>query len=288
VIGEAVARDVTTGDGESLVVVREYLTDSKPKPGRDRPDQTPVKVNMQTPQQVIEKLRKLLRLATDKAATQGEAEAAMQKAQELALRYKIELAGIEHAERPAEEYTEERQKRRKTFQAKYVEWIIRKHFNVTMVYGCDGEMFVIGKPTDIAFAKWVMEFLEAEFPRLWIAYQRAEGCGQGARVNYFYGVYLGLDAKLTENKQRVEGEALIEAEINGDKRIAANYQLAVVNEKRELEAAMHRFHPKLRFTGRSTLNLRHGDAIAAGRSAGRNINIHRPLGGRQPSAGSLR
>lgn len=235
---------------------------------------------MQTPQEIIEKLRKLLRLATDKAATQGEAEAAMQKAQELALRYKVELAGIDHAERPAEEYTQDVQKRRKTFQAKYVEWIVRKHFNVSMVYGSDGALFVIGKPTDITFAKWVMEFLEGEFPRLWIAYQRAEGCGQGARVNYFYGVYLGLDAKLTENKQRVEGEAIIEAELNGDKRIAANYQLAVVNDQRALAAAVSKLHPKLRFSGRSTINIRHGDAIAAGRSAGRNININRPLGDR--------
>lgn len=234
---------------------------------------------MSTPNEIIEKLRKLLRLATDKAATQGEAEAAMAKAQELALRYKIELAGIEHAERPAEEYTQDQQSRRKTFQAKYVEWIVRKHFNVTMVYGSGGELFVIGKQTDIAFAKWVMEFLEGEFPRLWSAYQRAEGCGQGARVNYFYGIYLGLDAKLTENKRRVEGEAIIEAELNGDRRIAANYQLAVVSDQHALAAAVQRFHPRLRFTGRGSVNIRHTDAIAAGQSAGRAININRPLGG---------
>jgi len=233
---------------------------------------------MQTPQEIIEKLRKLLRLASDKAATQGEAEAAMQKAQELALRYKVELAGIEHADRPAEEYTEDRQSRRKTFQAKYVEWIVRKHFAVSMVYGCNGELFVIGKPTDIAFAKWVMEFLEGEFPRLWTQYQRETRCGQGARVNYFYGVYTGLDAKLTENKERVEGEALIEAQMNGDTRIAGNYQLAVVNEKKALAAATAKFHPNLRFSGRSTINVRHESAIAAGQRAGRAININRPLG----------
>jgi hypothetical protein len=249
-------------------------------------DQTAI-LKMQTPNEVIEKLRKLLRLATDKAATQGEAEAAMQKAQELALRYKIELAGIEHAERPAEEYTQETQARKKTFQAKYVEWIVRKHFNVTMVYGSGGELFVIGKLTDIAFAKWVMEFLEGEFPRLWTAYQRETQCGQGARVNYFYGVYQGLDAKLTENKQRVEGEAMIEAQMEGRGDLAGKYQLAVVADQKALAAAVHRFHPKLRFSGRSTINIRHESAIAAGQRAGRNININRPIGGRGPSAGRL-
>lgn len=243
---------------------------------------------MQTPQEIIEKLRKLLRLATDKAATQGEAEAAMQKAQELALRYKVELAGLEHAERPAEEYTEDRQQRRKTFQAKYVEWIVRKHFNVSMVYGAGGQLFVIGKRTDIEFAKWVTEFLEGEFPRLWQSYQRETRCNQGARVNYFYGVYTGLDAKLTENKQRVEGEAIIEAEMNGDRRIAANYQLAVVSDQKALAAAMKRFHPNLKFSGRSTINIRHESAIAAGQRAGRNININRPLGGGAGAAGRLR
>ncbi len=211
----------------------------------------------------------------------------MQKAQEIALRYKVQLAGINHAERPAEEYTEDRQQRRKTFQAKYVEWIVRKHFNVTFVYGCNGELFVIGKPTDIEFAKWVMEYLEGEFPRLWTRYQRETSCGQGARVNYFYGVYVGLDAKLTENKQRVEGEAIIEAELNGDKRIAANYQLAVVNDQKALAAAVKRFHPNVRSGGRATLNLRHESAIAAGQRAGRNININRPLGGGS-TAGRLR
>jgi len=203
----------------------------------------------------------------------------MAKAQELALRYKVELAGIEHSERPAEEYTEEKQVRRKTFQAKYVEWIVRKHFNVSMVYGCDGQLFVIGKPTDIAFAKWVTEFLEGEFPRLWTAWQKQTQCGQGARVNYFYGVYTGLDAKLTENKRRVEGEAIIEAQMAGNANIAANYQLAVVNDKKALESAVTRFHPNVRYTGRANINIRHHDAISAGHSAGRQININRPLGG---------
>lgn len=234
---------------------------------------------MQTPNEVIEKLRKLLRLATDKAATQGEAEAAMQKAQELALRYKIELAGIEHGERPAEEYQQETQIRRKTFQAKYVEWIVRKHFNIQMVYGSGGELFVIGKTTDIAFARWVMEFLEGEFPRLWTAYQRQTECGQGARVNYFFGVYQGLDAKLTENKQRVEGEALIEAQMDGRGDLAGRYQLAVVADQKALAAAVHRFHPKLQRGGRANINVKHVSAIDAGRAAGRNININRPLGG---------
>jgi hypothetical protein len=234
---------------------------------------------MQTPNEVIEKLRKLLRLATDKAATQGEAEAAMQKAQELALRYKIELAGIDHAERPAEEYAQDVQSRRKTFQAKYVEWIVRKHFNVQMVTGCDGQLFVIGKPTDIAFSKWVMEFLEGEFPRLWTAYQRATSCGQGARVNYFFGVYQGLDQKLTENKQRVEGEAIVEAEMAGRGDIAGKYQLAVVVDQKALAAAVSRFHPHLRRGGSANIRIRHESAIDAGRSAGRNININRPLGG---------
>jgi hypothetical protein len=236
-------------------------------------------VQNSTPAEIIEKLRKLLRLASDKAATQGEAEVAMQKAQELALRYKVELAGISHAERPAEEYTEDRQSRRKTFQAKYVEWIVRKHFNVHMVLGANGELFIIGKPTDLEFAKWVMEFLEAEFPRLWTRYQRETQCGQGARVNYFYGVYCGLDAKLTENRERVEGEAIVEAQMNGDTRIAANYQLAVVNDKKALAEAVLKFHPNVRAGRAANLNLRHGNAIAAGKQAGREINIHRPLAG---------
>lgn len=203
----------------------------------------------------------------------------MQKAQELALRHKVELAGIEHAERPAEEYTQDRQSRRKTFQAKYVEWVVRKHFNVSMVLGANGELFIIGKRTDLEFAKWVMEYLEGEFPRLWTAYQKETRCGQGARVNYFYGVYIGLDAKLTENRQRVEGEAIIEAEMNGDRRIAANYQLAVVNEKKALASAVHRFHPNVRAGRGSSVNVRHQSAIQAGQAAGRSININRPLGG---------
>ncbi len=238
------------------------------------------KSNMQTPQEVTEKLRKLLRLATDKAATQGEAEAAMQKAQELALRYKIELSGLDASERPADEYTEDRQGRSKTFQSKYVEWIVRKHFSVSMVYGHAGEVFIIGKRTDLDFAKWVMEFLEGEFPRLWKSYQRETQCTQGARTNYFYGVYQGLDAKLTENKERVEGEAIIEGEMNGNKRIAANYQLAVVNDKRAMAEAVMKFHPNVRNSRASSVNVRHSGAIAAGRTAGGNINIHRPLGGR--------
>src|SRR5688572_7353970 len=44
---------------------------------------------------IIEKLTKILRLATDKGATAGEVEAAMGKAKEIAIRHNLDLASID-------------------------------------------------------------------------------------------------------------------------------------------------------------------------------------------------
>lgn len=237
---------------------------------------------MQTSQEVIQKLQKLLRLAG--SANRNEAELAMQRAQEIAVKYKIELASVSPSERPVEEYLREGIQRNRSFQQRYIDWLLPKHFSVKIIHAAGtagSQAWFIGKSTDIAFAKWVHEFLQAEFPRLWQKYQRETRCGQGARTDYFYGLYVGLDAKLTEARQRAEKE-----NIQAGSQLATSYQLAVVSDREALAKAVTGFFPRLQHS-KASISGKFASAITAGRQDGRNINISRPLGGRSATAARL-
>lgn len=231
---------------------------------------------MQTPQQVIEKLQKLLRLS--ESANRHEAELAMARAQEIAIKYKIELASVSAADQPAEAFERESIERKATFQQKFVDWIVRKHFNIHLVHAAgqrSKRVWYIGKPTDIAFAKYVYDFLNAEFPRLWTKHQRDTRCGQGERITYFYGLYQGLDAKLTEARKRAESEGL-----NGNADLANRYALAVVRDEEGLKRAVGIYFPDLSKARASRINVQSSGTFQAGRAAGGNININRPIAGR--------
>ncbi len=49
-------------------------------------------------QQILEKLKKILRLAANEAATPGEVEAAMARAKEIAMQHNIDLAMVDHTD----------------------------------------------------------------------------------------------------------------------------------------------------------------------------------------------
>ena len=218
---------------------------------------------MQTPQQVIEKLQKLLRLS--ESANRHEAELAMARAQEIAVKYKIELASVSKHDQPGESFERRDIERKATFQQKFIDWIVRKHFNISLVHAAGGKgrrVWYIGKPTDIAFAQYVYGFLDVEFPRLWSKHQRETGCGQGDRVTYFYGLYQGLDAKLTEAKKRAESEGL-----KGNADLANKYALAVVRDEEGLKRAIVSFFPSLGKGSRSRINVHSTGAFEAGRAA---------------------
>jgi hypothetical protein len=234
---------------------------------------------MDTPKEIIEKLRKLLRLG--ESSNMHEAELAMQRAQEIATKWRISLSELSETEQNAEAYTREDRRRKRTFHQRFVDWIVRKHFNVHVILKGDGGVWYVGKPSDIEFAKFVNDYLCAEFPRQWGFFRKT--CGAAHMHTFFHGMWKGLDEKLTEARKATEAREFI-----GRPDAANKYALVVVSDQRALASAVHGFFPRLGRGGRGNLYTNNAASFAGGHAAGRNVNISRPLGGGRAPIASLR
>jgi hypothetical protein len=246
---------------------------------------------METSSGVIEKLRKLLRLS--ESANEHESALALQRAQELALRHKIELASIAKHDEPASASEgpvgrQARVYRRKAMSQRYIVPIISYHFNVKLIYGSGSghkKVWYIGTRSDIEFAKYVYDFLDLEYKRLFL-----KACGENGwdtvsvstRTNYYFGLYQGLNKKLNDAKQQSEetsiaAVAMQTGQSNMD--VANKYALAIRKNELAVQHAVKVFFPRLRSSGGGGVSIRHSDAVSVGQRDGRNINISRPLGG---------
>jgi hypothetical protein len=234
---------------------------------------------MDTPKEIIEKLRKLLRLG--ESSNLHEAELAMQRAQEIATKYRISLSELSESEQNAESYTREDLRRKRTFHQRFVDWIVRKHFNVHVILKSDGGVWYVGKTSDIEFAKFVNDYLCAEFPRQWGFFRKT--CDDAHMHTFFHGMWKGLDEKLTEARKATETREFI-----GRPDAANNYALVVVDQERALAVAVKTFFPRLGSAGRGNLYTNNAASFAGGHAAGRNVNINRPIGGGRAPVARLR
>lgn len=234
---------------------------------------------MDTPKEIIEKLRKLLRLG--ESSNMHEAELAMQRAQEIATKWRISLSELSESEQNAESYTREDIRRKRTFHQRFIDWIVRKHFNVHVILKGDGGVWYVGKPSDIEFAKFVNDYLCAEFPRQWGFFRKTI---PGAHMHtFFHGMWKGLDEKLTEARKATEAR-----EFFGRPEAANKYALVVVDRQRALGQAVRGFFPRLGSAGRGTLYNNNAASFAGGHAAGRAVNISRPIGGERGPVARLR
>jgi hypothetical protein len=162
---------------------------------------------MRTILEAVHKIRKLLRLSS--SANENEAELALRRAQEVALRYNIDIASVERDDdfASAGQYEKAEFQHKRSVHSKFVYSLLITHFDVAIVTSPAKQLvYFIGTKSSIEFAQWVAEFLGQEFPRLWISYRHQTGVREGQRNTYFFGLYKGLDAKLRDNKQRLEAE----------------------------------------------------------------------------------
>jgi hypothetical protein len=131
---------------------------------------------------VLDKLRKMMSLAGDSASHQGEVEAAMAKAKELATRHNLDLSSldlstdekvkaaidIEH-----NDSTTIRSKYEQIYH-RYIYNLIGQLFNVSIVRTTTheyngvriGKIHMIGDPFDVAIATVVFPYLEKIFPKI--------------------------------------------------------------------------------------------------------------------------
>lgn len=156
----------------------------------------------------LDRIRKLLRLAKDKAATPAEAEAAAQAACELATRHHVDTASLnldEHEEAIIGRYLKAARNDRL---AKGVRGVLRSYFHVETCF-CGKTVLFVGRETAVAIAEYMWDFLVRNGRSACRAYEDAEKRQRRRmttlkRDNFLAGFCWGLHSKLGETRSAMQ------------------------------------------------------------------------------------
>lgn len=150
---------------------------------------------------LIERIKKLLRLAADKRGNPHEAERALQLAYELAEKHRVDVGSLDLDEQ-TEKVTHERWDMGMRFDRlrRGVTGILATYFHVNVVVS-NPKLIVIGKPTDVLLAHYVYDFLLRAGRNCLAAYEKAEKRARRRssttkRANYLTGFIWGLHSML--------------------------------------------------------------------------------------------
>ena len=230
---------------------------------------------MKTESDILDKIRKLLRLADrSRGSTENEAKVALAKAQELMTRHNIDsaLLRMERGESGGAGFTVNKGKvdLPKTLNPAdlMILSILQAHFNVKTILMPNGRgtpVDIIGAAADIDFAIYAFNFLRTTFFRCWNEFKA--GIPGADRKAYYKGLHDGLCEVLNEAKKRAEDS------------YASNhrnaYALVVVDQKAAIAHYVDTNYGKLRTkTSRAT---RMNSSYFAGAAKGRTLQVNQPL-----------
>lgn len=241
--------------------------------------------------EILNKIKKLLRVDPERGASQTEVEQALVAAQRLAARHNINLAEVDAAEEingagepiVGDEFRPERQgggecKRKLPTTHKYISPILEKYFavSVLVIEGSDSEwkmtkhLQIFGRKTNVAIAIYVYGYLHREFMDLWHDYKRRTDAPMSSRGSFFHGLRNGLYDKLEITKGQVEAEA--QAQISSSTSVA----LILVGEQDKVKQAVTSEHPRLIYS-KVNYDTRDYTALQEGAIAGKKIEIKTAL-----------
>ncbi|HTJ83227.1 MAG TPA: DUF2786 domain-containing protein [Polyangiaceae bacterium] len=225
-------------------------------------------------ERVLERIAKLLALA--ESPSQHEAEAAMNAAQRLMLKYNLEAATVRRTDHTASYAwrTLGKPSGRVQEAERMLAAILGAHFFVEVIWvpvyrpyeGKRGSVLEIsGTPANLEMATYVHSFLSHAADRLWLEHKRAHSVRSDRdRRTFLSGVMSGFLAKLEVEKKAQAKSGLV---WTGD-------------------ADLHRYYRK-RHPHVTTVRYGGGprnDAHAQGHAAGKSLVLHRPMGA-GPSGG---
>lgn len=158
--------------------------------------------------EIIEKIRKLLRLA--RSSNPHEAQLALQRALALAREHDVAVEGLNPDEQAREKkvtHQETPVAARLSYDHRYAWAVCRRFFNVTTVeVACirmvDGwprrgaKMAVVGTEADLCIARWVHGFIVHQFSWCW----RHHRGRLRNRQAYVHGMYIGIVVTLEEQR----------------------------------------------------------------------------------------
>ena len=230
---------------------------------------------MTTNKDILEKIRKLLRLAdTSRGATESEAQLALAKAQELMTRHNIDSALL-RMERGESGHGFAVDKGKvdlpKTLNPAdlMILSLLQGHFNVKTILMPNGRgtpVDIIGSPADIDFAIYTFNYLRQTFFRCWNEFKRVHA--NPDKASYYRGLRDGLNTALKEAKQRAE-----ESYGSGERQ---TYGLVLVDQQAAIKQYVDEHYGKLRKRSGARRKM-HSGSYTAGESKGRTIQINRPL-----------
>ena len=219
---------------------------------------------------LIQKLKKLLALAGNNPSQQ-EAEAALSKAQALAIQNGIDLALVGSNEPEDSVVREDMEfgKRLPTVN-NYITNVLTKFFNVRIItsggrYG-GRKLIFIGKQSDINTAKYVYTWLSDTMVNCWHNYYNSNNVLLSHKQSYLFGFYNGLVSKLEANKVSVEKERLKTVDEQN------KYSIVVVNLQKKIQTFIEDEFPKLR-TGATKRISMDNNSYNNGLKDGINCNI---------------
>jgi len=161
-------------------------------------------------EEILEKLAKILRLANNNAATPHEAEAAMARAKELAMKHQIDIAMVSLAD-PNEKKTygveivkEDVKIRSQKFQLyhKYIWWTLQDVFGVRVIFFGRSRFCFVGDATDVLICKELFPWLEDVFYSTYYKARKAGIVEMTAACKR--GIYAGLHRGIAAANKREE------------------------------------------------------------------------------------
>lgn len=225
---------------------------------------------------IVEKLSKILRLANGKGVTQGEIEAAMSRAGELARKHNIDLSTIDFTEKNTgpkgiEVVKEELGIRSKTFQLYHapIWFVFREVFNVRSVL-CGYRVVLVGDTTDVMICRMLLPWLEEVFRSTYTKAKHvgvALPCAADKR-----GIYEGLAQGIILANQREEDKL--------DPKTKQNLGLVVRSKQEQVQQALIKFFPVLQNVKSRSQGVNAG-AYGFGVAEGKKINLAQAGPGKQ-------
>ena len=219
---------------------------------------------------LIQKLKKLLALAGNNPSQQ-EAEAALSKAQSLAIENGIDLALIGSNEQEDSVVRDDMEfGKRLPVVNVYITNVLTKFFNVRIIstgsrYG-GRKLIFVGKQSDINTAKYVYTWLSDTMVRCWHNYYKKNDVDLNNKQSYLFGFYNGLVSKLEANKVSVEKERLKTVDDQN------KYAVATVNLQKKIQSFIDDEFPSLR-TGATKRITMDSNSYNRGLNDGINCNI---------------
>lgn len=212
---------------------------------------------------IIEKIQKLLALAT--SPNENEAKAAAAKANALLVKHNITMQDVEVDLSYEKDVLDVN--RRRPVEAKYINSILIGHFFVKIVERRNRREgttthFILGEETNVQVAKYIHSFLTRKFKELWVVYKKENDLPSSYKQSYYAGLMTGLDQQLTEKRQSTEQE----------------YGIVLVDDPALNKFMNDAFNNNLKDSNQKfKIRVRDRQAMDDGAAAGKNLNIARGL-----------